>query len=71
MEQGRPLCLIWIKQCATYLMKSQTAAAPTAVMAIDIARAVAMRLTHSQIVTVAFLSARQAAAKGPARCWTS
>ena len=26
-------------------------------------------LNHSQIVTVAFLSARQAAAKGPARCW--
>ena len=36
-------------------MTSQTAAAPTAVMVIDIAIAVAMSLTHSQIVTVAFL----------------
>ena len=36
---------------AAYLAMSQTAPAPTAVMAIDIASAVAMTLTHSQIDT--------------------
>jgi hypothetical protein len=36
---------------------SQTAPAPTAVMAIDIASAVAISLTHSQIVNEQFQSA--------------
>ena len=36
---------------------SQTTPAPTAVMAVDIANAVAMTLTHSQIDTVQFQSA--------------
>jgi hypothetical protein len=36
---------------------TQRAAAPTAVMAADIANAVAMTLTHSQIDTVRFQSA--------------
>jgi hypothetical protein len=36
---------------------TQRAAAPTAVMAADIANAVAMTLTHSQIDTVQFQSA--------------
>ena len=42
---------------AAYLAISQTAPAPTAVMATDIASAVAMSLTHSQIDTVQFQSA--------------
>ena len=39
---------------ACYLAMIQRAAAPTAVMATDIATAVAMTLTHSQIDTVQF-----------------
>lgn len=35
-----------------YLATSQTAPVPTAVMAADIASAIAMSLTHSQIDTV-------------------
>jgi hypothetical protein len=42
---------------AAYLATSQTAPAPTAVMATDIASAVAMSLTHSQIVNEQFQSA--------------
>jgi len=42
---------------AAYLAISQTAPATTAVMATDIASAVAMSLTHSQIDTVQFQSA--------------